>query len=77
MMNSITLPLIAIDKGKTVNVLGVYRDDDELTTMIEPVKLHTTQDGLAVATAIIDQMLAEYPVVKLGHEPTGVYHVRQ
>lgn len=72
-MYSTTIPLVSIDIGKNVHLYGVYRDDD-LTPIVAPTPVPGTRAGLAQVTAVIDALLASHALVRLGHEPTGVYY---
>ena len=63
----------AIDIGKNVNWLRIFRGL-ALEPVCEPLKVRTTQAGLAVVTAQIDARLAHCDRFYLALEPTGIYH---
>ena len=71
--HSTTIPLIGLDIGKNVHVLGIYQSDD-LSPMREPLEVYNNRDGLEQVCRQIDWALIQYGQAKLGNEPTGIYH---
>lgn len=70
--HSMTMILVAIDIGKNVNEIGVFRSD--LSAVQSSVTVHHNREGLQQTIATIDRLLAGGFHVKLGNEPTGIYY---
>ena len=70
---STTMPLIGLDIGKNVHVYGTYRTED-LAPLGAPVKIHNNRAGFTQFAAHVDTLLAQYAVVKVANEPTGIYY---
>ena len=68
-----TTPLVTLDIGKNVHVYGTYRSED-LEPMHAPVKIHSNRIGFNHFAHHIDELLKQYPTVKLANEPTGIYY---
>lgn len=68
-----TTPLVGLDIGKNVHVYGTYRIED-LAPLSDPVKLLNNRLGFEQFAHHIDELLINYPTVKLAHEPTGIYY---
>lgn len=62
-----------IDIGKNVNWLRIFRGFT-LEPVMAPLKVRTTQDGLALVQQHIDARLAHCDHFYLALEPTGIYH---
>lgn len=71
--NFTLLPLVGLDIGKNVHVVGSYRSDT-LEALEKPFKLTNNRAGFAVLADYLDGLLARYGIVELGNEPTGVYY---
>jgi transposase len=71
--NSTPNALVGLDIGKNIHVLGSYRSDD-LTALHKPLTLYNNRAGFEQATRQIDELMATYPQVILGNEPTGIYY---
>jgi hypothetical protein len=65
------IPLVGLDIGKNVHVLGSYRSDT-LVALNDPLKLTSTQAGFERLVNHLDGLLANHPTVHVGHEPTGI-----
>ena len=68
-----TIPLVGLDVGKNIHVLGSYRSDD-LSALHPPLTLYNNRAGFEQAAGQIDQLLATYSRVVVGNEPTGIYY---
>ena len=68
------LLLVALDIGKDVHV--AHARTAAGATILAPTRLSTLAHGFDTFTAHLDAWLASgaYDLVRLGHEPTGVYH---
>lgn len=66
--------LVALDIGKDVHL--AYARTGQGAEVLPPTLLATRQDGFATFTAHVDAWLTggQYDLVRLGHEPTGIYH---
>jgi transposase len=66
--------IVALDIGKDVHV--VYARTAAGCELLPPTKLATRASGWQTFTAHLDAWLTSgaYALVRLGHEPTGVYH---
>jgi transposase len=74
MVNGSSLvPLVGLDIGKNVHVVGSYRSDT-LEALGQPFSVTNTRAGFEQLAIHLDSLLAAYPVVELGNEPTGIYY---
>lgn len=67
------IPLVGLDIGKNVHVVGSYRCDT-LTALDKPLKIVNTRAGFERLVSYLDGLLANYPAIHMGHEPTGIYY---
>ncbi len=67
------IPLVGLDIGKNVHVVRSYRSDT-LEALAAPITLPNTQAGFERLVGHLNELLASYPTVHLGHEPTGIYY---
>ncbi len=67
------IPLVGLDIGKNVHMVGSYRSDS-LEALHEPFSLYNTRPGFERLASHLEQLLSDYPVVELGNEPTGIYY---
>jgi transposase len=71
--DSSLVPLVGLDIGKNVHVVGSYRSDT-LEALDEPFSVTNTQAGFERLVIHLESLLAAYTVVELGNEPTGIYY---
>jgi len=67
------VPLVGVDIGKNVHVVGSYRSDT-LEPLHSPFSFTNTRSGVEQLVRHLDQLLANNSVVELANEPTGIYY---
>jgi len=72
-LHSTPFPIIGLDIGKNIHVFATYCATD-LSEIAPPMTIFNDKSGAQTLTRHIDDLLARYPVVWLGNEPTGIYY---
>jgi transposase len=71
--NGSPIPLVGVDIGKNIHVVGSYRSDT-LAALHEPFNVYNSRPGFERLAGHLEKLLSEYAVVQLANEPTGVYY---